>query len=272
MNIKKTANSLINFAFKRLTEIIGILVFLSGLFLFISLFTYSPDDPNFIFPDNTKIENLFGFEGSFVSDLFFQSLGLISYLIAFSFVITGINIFKNKDFFLLIENTFFVILFSISGSLFFSHFYNDNFTFFINGNGGFVGNYLNETFLANLLQINQTISYYFLIFIISILFLVSINFHPLRFYFLVKKFFTYLKKQNQNYTNKNEIINEYIPQEEIKNLIQEDLPFIKAENKDKNKIKFQLPNIDLLKIPTKKKGKILIKTKVTILNFLKKYY
>ena len=34
--------------------------------------------------------------------------------------------------------------------------------------------------------------------------------------------------RSKNYTNKNEIINEYIPQEEIKNLIQDDLPFIKS--------------------------------------------
>ena len=47
--------------------------------------------------------------------------------------------------------------------------------------------------------------------------------------------------------NENELINEYIPQEEIKNLIQEDLPFIKAEN-IKSSNKFKLPEIDLLKI------------------------
>ena len=55
----------------------------------------------------------------------------------------------------------------------------------------------------------------------------------------------------KNYTDKSEIINEYIPQDEIKNLIQEDLPFIKSENNRENKLKFQLPNIELLKIPTK---------------------
>ena len=61
------------------------------------------------------------------------------------------------------------------------------------------------------------------------------------------------RNNNKSYTNKNEIINEYIPQDEIKNLIQEDLPFIKAEKiKNSEKTKFQLPNIDLLKIPTKK--------------------
>ena len=82
MNIKKTANLLLNFAIKRLAEIFGIIIFISGLLLLISLFTYSPDDPNFIFPKDTQIKNLLGFQGSFISDLFFQSVGLIAYLIS----------------------------------------------------------------------------------------------------------------------------------------------------------------------------------------------
>ena len=63
----------------------------------------------------------------------------------------------------------------------------------------------------------------------------------------------FFNKKESSYTDKTEIISEYIPQEEIKNLIQDDLPFIKAENKVKNEIKFKLPSIDLLKIPPKKK-------------------
>ena len=111
MNIKKTANLLLNFAIKRLAEILGAITFLTGLILFISLFSYSPDDPNFIFPENTQIKNVLGFKGSFISDLFFQSVGLTSYLISFTFMFTGINIFRTKDFFLIIENSFFGILY-----------------------------------------------------------------------------------------------------------------------------------------------------------------
>ena len=128
MNIKKTANLLLNFAIKRIAEIFGIIIFGSGLILLISLLSYSPDDPNFIFPDNTQIKNLLGFQGSFISDLFFQSVGLVSYLISLTFLITGINIFRTKEFFLFIENTFFIILYSIwdyfFNSLLFRYFYN----------------------------------------------------------------------------------------------------------------------------------------------------
>ena len=253
MNIKKTANFLLNFAIKRLVEIFGILIFLIGLMLLISLFTYSPEDPNFIFPENTQIKNLLGFKGSFTSDLFFQSVGLISYLISFTFIFTGINIFRTKDFFLIIENNFFTVLYSIFGTLFLTHFYSNTFSLYINGNGGFVGGYMNQTFLNSLILINKDIFYYFLIFLILILFLFSINFNLKKFNkFILKIFLLVFSKNNKNYTDKSEIINEYIPQDEIKNLIQEDLPFIKSENKKENRIKFTLPNLDLLKLPDKK--------------------
>ena len=122
MDIKKTANLLLNFTLKRLAEISGIVIFSAGILLFIALFSYSPEDPNFIFPKDTKIKNLLGFQGSFISDLFFQSFGLIAYLISFTYIITGINIFRLKEFFLIIENTFLAILYTIIGTLIFKSF------------------------------------------------------------------------------------------------------------------------------------------------------
>jgi len=253
MNIKKTANLLFNFAIKRLAEIFGVLISLVGVMLLLALITYSPNDPNFIFPENTKIENLMGFKGSFISDLFFQSVGLIAYLIPFTLIITGINILKTKDFFLFIENNFFTILYLIFGTLFFAHYYSDTYALLINGNSGFVGQYLDQTFLKSLILINEDIFFYIFILIISIFFLISINFNPRKFITFIKNNFdSFFKKDSKNYTDKSEIINEYIPQDEIKNLIQEDLPFIKSENKSETKINFQLPSLELLKIPTKK--------------------
>ena len=252
MDIKKTANLLLNFTLKRLAEFFGIIVFVAGTLLLIALITYSPEDPNFIFPDNKNINNLLGFKGSFISDLFFQSVGLISYLISFTFILTGINIFRLKQFFLLIENIFFTIIYCVFGTLFFSYFYSDTFTLYINGNGGFVGNFFNQTYLNSVVQIHEVFFFYVLIFLIIYLFFISVNFNLINFYNLISKiFYFFFNKRQKNYTNKKEIINEYIPQEEIKNLIQEDLPFIKAESKGSEKIRFQLPNFDLLKTPTK---------------------
>ena len=92
MNIKKLANNSLQFLIRRLIEIIGATTAVIGILLLIALFSYSPSDPNFIFPENTKIENILGVQGSYISDLFFQSIGVIAYLLSFTYFITGINI------------------------------------------------------------------------------------------------------------------------------------------------------------------------------------
>ncbi len=272
MNIKKIANSALQFSINRVIEIIGACVTIIGLLLLVALISYSPNDPNFIFPENTEIHNILGFQGSFVSDLFFQSIGISSYLIPLTFIFTGINIFRTKDLFLMIENVFYAILYSLVGTIFFDYFYQNNFTLYINGNGGFVGQYLNQTFLGNLINLQTTISFYFSISLIICLFLISINFSPKKFWIFLKKIINYINiNNNKSYTDKKEIISEYIPQDEIKNLIQEDLPFIKADKiKENEKIKFQLPTLELLKIPTKKEKENSNKEEISDPEFLEK--
>ena len=176
MEIKKIASNSLNFIIKRFIELFGLVISIISILLFSSLLSYSPEDPNFIFPENTEIQNILGFKGSFISDLFFQSLGLISILISFSLFFTSINIIRSKQIFLLITNLFYTILYSLLGALFFSVFYANSFWLSINGNGGFVGKFLEKTFLASLINLNQEISYYILIIIILLLFLISINF------------------------------------------------------------------------------------------------
>jgi len=184
--------------------------------------------------------------------------------------VSGINIFTTKEFFLIIENIFFVILYIIFGTVFLTYFYSENFMLYINGNGGFVGNYLNITFLNSLIKINEQIFYYILILLILFLFLISINFNIKNFYTHLKKIISFFSKSQRNYTDKSEVINEYIPQDEIKNLIQEDLPFIKSENKSESKVKFKLPNLDLLKVPTRKERENFEKNETHDPEFLEK--
>ena len=254
MELKKLANNALNFGINRFIEILGISIVIIATLLLVSLISFSPDDPNFIFPENTQIKNLLGYRGSFSADLFFQSFGLITLLIPFSLIFTGINIFLSKKIFLALESNFFTTLYLLSGSLFFSIFYPNAFDLYINGNGGFIGKYLENTFLNYLINFNPQISYYILILLILSLFLISIQFKISSFYKFLNEISKFLfSKKEKNYTNKNEIISEFIPQDEIKSLIQEDLPFIKNENKETSKKnKFKLPSIDLLKIPTKK--------------------
>ena len=254
MNIKKITNKALTFILNRFLEIVGMLISICGILLLIALVTYAPSDPNFIFPNDTKIKNILGFQGSYASDLFLQSLGLVAHIIPLTYFFTGISIFKKKDFSILISNSFFLVLYCIVGSLFFSNYYSNAYTLYINGNGGFVGNYLGQTFLKDVINLSENFFYYVLILCIIILFALSVNLSPKNFFIFLKKiykFFTLTK--NKNYTDKSEIINEYIPEEDIKNLIQEDLPFIKTEKNSKVKeLKFKLPSIELLKTPSKK--------------------
>ena len=254
MKLKILAYNVVNFGLNRIIEIIGIAILIAGFLLLVSLITFSPDDPNFIFPNDTEIKNILGFRGSFTSDIFFQSFGLIALLIPFSLIISGINIVINKKVFLIVESIFYTILYSLLGSLFFSFFYPVAFTFYINGNGGFIGKYLESTFLNYIINLNSQIAHYVLALLILILFSISVQFRAKSFFNFIKKIMKFLlSKKEKNYTKENEVISEFIPQEKIKSLIQEDLPFIRSENKNDNKkTKFKLPSIDLLKISTQK--------------------
>ena len=111
MKIKEIVNKVLNFGINRIIEIIGISIVIVGVLLLVSLISFSPDDPNFIFPDNTIIKNLLGFRGSFTADLFFQSFGLISILIPFSFILTGTNIVLKKKIILVIESLFYTTIY-----------------------------------------------------------------------------------------------------------------------------------------------------------------
>jgi S-DNA-T family DNA segregation ATPase FtsK/SpoIIIE len=257
MDIKKIANSSLIFITNRLIEIIGIIVSILGILLLVALISYSPSDPNFIFSENTEIKNLLGFQGSYISDFFLQSLGLISFLIPITIFFSGISAFKKKEIFFLIENSFYITLYSITGALFFSYFYKDAFNLYINGNGGFVGTYLSQVLIRTENIPYENIFYYFFLLLILLFFLLSFNFNPKKFFLFLKNIFNFIfRKNTKNYTNRNEVINEYIPQDEIKNLIQEDLPFIRAEtNQPSKKLKFKIPSIDLLKIPSKNETK-----------------
>ena len=98
MNLSNLSKKILEFTLNRVIDIIGILVIIVSIFLLLSIISYSPDDPNFLFPESTNINNLFGFYGSYTSDIFFQSFGLISFLFSISIFFNGISIIRNKNF------------------------------------------------------------------------------------------------------------------------------------------------------------------------------
>ena len=241
-----------NFLNRRVAELFGLCIILLGLSLLTSIATYSPNDPNFLVNNNNEIKNILGFRGSVVSDFFFQSMGLISYLIPMTLFFSGINIFINKKYIIFIDNFFYTILYVITGSLFFSFFKNEYFFLTVNGNGGFIGSIIKESYIGNILKINTDISYYSLVLFTIFLFLISIDFkiskivNSLKF---LKNLFKVKRREETDISN--EIINEKISSENkgVKSRIQDSLPF---ENKiDTNNVRFIIPDIKFLKSPTK---------------------
>ena len=75
MDIKKLANIALNFIIARLIEITGITVSILGLILLISLLSYSPNDPNFIFPENNEIKRLKNTQ-SYAARMYYQGTTL----------------------------------------------------------------------------------------------------------------------------------------------------------------------------------------------------
>jgi len=255
MEIKKILENTSNFLIKRFIEVLGLFISILSVLLLIALLSYYPEDPNFIFPDNTKIKNILGSRGSFVSDLFFQSIGLISILISITLFITGSNIIRTKKLLLILQNSFYLTLYAILGSLFFTVYYPESFWLSINGNGGFVGKLLSESFLISIINLNKEICYYLLGTIILIIFFISINLNIFWFLKLIKKiilpFFSKKEKilgSNEDIYNKTESLSP-----NYNNPVQEDFPFI--NNKNIVKTKFRLPSIDFLKSPTKAERK-----------------
>ena len=250
MIFKNYINKIANFAINRLAELIGIFLIVTSILLFVSLISYSPEDPNFIFPENQDIKNLLGFRGSFIADIFFQSIGLISLLIPFSLLFTGVSITINKKFIIIIENIFFIILYIIVATFFFGIFHKETYWLIINGNNGFVGDLMSETLIADFLKINKTLSYYFLIFFILLFFLLSSNFkisHILSFFTLMKKLF--LSEKTNSIVQENILKESSIVENAKEPPVQEDL--FATKKTILNDVKIKLPLIDFLKKPEK---------------------
>ena len=242
---------------KRIVEIIGLLTVLLSFFLLLSLSTYTLEDPNFIFPENTKIQNLFGFYGSVISDLILQSFGIISFLFCITIFFTGILIIRYKKLENILSNLFYSVIYIVSGSTIVSAYKDDSFWLIINGNGGFVGRNIKEFIYSFNGSVNQNIIFFLLLSLTIIFFLLSIQFSIKSFFRLIKsvlffvmKFFSSKLKQN-NFNSEVEINLEKKINESIKTeTTQSNLPFKNVE-KNFNTKKFKLPPIEYLKKPSK---------------------
>ena len=252
MNIKPLIQNISNFLFDRLVQLIGIVLTFLSIFVLLALFTYSAEDPNFVFSNNNEINNIFGFQGSVVSDFLLQTMGLVSFLFSITLFITGINVVIKKRLVIILENFFYTILYIIFGTVFLGIFYLNSFWLPVNGNGGFVGNILTQTFLENLILTNQEISYYILILVTGLLFLKSINFSPMGLINFIKKIKTrnVSNKITENQFENSEVINS--KKLKMDEQIQENFSFDQKINTNKDlKMKYKTPKIEILNTASK---------------------
>ena len=243
MNLKIKNIDLKAFIFNRLIEIFAIGLFLLAILLSLAVMTYTPDDPNFIFSEGQKVKNLLGINGSIISDFFFQSVGLISYFIPITIIFSAINIFFKKTPSIIVNNIFLVVCYSLIGTFFLSVFLTSPYFLYINGNGGFVGNFLNESVFLKLEFLDNKITYYFSLITFILLFVLSLN--PNSYWI---KIFIRKKKGDQG---KDQIISQDLQINE-KETIQETFNLSESISEPKKVGSFKLPSLDFLKVPEKK--------------------
>ncbi len=78
-------------------EMLGVALIGIFIFLFVGLVTYHPLDPSFHTVTDGKVHNLCGKAGSYLSDLFVQFFGLMSYLLVSFSLLFGIFYVRKKD-------------------------------------------------------------------------------------------------------------------------------------------------------------------------------
>ena len=176
MDIKNNIEKIKDFTVKRVIELIGILILVFSILIFAALISYNPDDPNFIYPKNQEINNLLGINGSIGADFLLQSIGLISYFLPITFIFLSIGIIHQKNLIQIVSCIFYIICYSIIGTIFLTQFYKEAYFLIINGNGGFVGEYFYNEIFFKIVNLHTEFSYYFQLLLFLVLFLVSINF------------------------------------------------------------------------------------------------
>ena len=240
------------FLINRVTELFGLVIISSAVALFVSLISYSPNDPNFIINNSEKVNNLLGYRGAVISDFLFQAVGLMAYLISITFFVSGINILIYKKQLVIIDNLFFSVLYIISGCLMYTYFRNDSFFLTINGNGGFVGLFLKESFLIQLIEINRTLSFYILNIVTLFLFLISVNFkitNTLKYFFIIRNIFKPKIKSSIAGEIKN--LDEEASYNREKEVAKVQDAFSFESKTDSNSKKYSLPELKLLNSPSK---------------------
>ena len=75
----------------------AIVLFFLSLILFISLFSYDPNDPGFNTTGNKEISNFIGLIGAYFSSTSFVFFGVASYFIPLLFISFAVSVIQEKE-------------------------------------------------------------------------------------------------------------------------------------------------------------------------------
>ncbi len=247
-------SSVTNFLKKRTIELLGLLLILNALFLFISIITYSPEDPSFIYGEKvTPIKNFFGIYGSVTSDFLLQCFGVLSFLIILTFFSWGLNLILKKIIKSILIKFFCLLISLIFGSLLIFITFNNSFWLIDNGNSGFVGRYSYEIIYEYFSFIENIYSIFFLMFTTITLFIYASDINLKKFFLNFTSYIVqFLRRKNSikidDYQNSKIETSSYKADEKT----QGSFTFEKKEDVSSSlttkKIQkvFRLPSIDLL--------------------------
>ena len=239
-----------NFLKDRLIEISGILLIIAGIFLIISIVSYSPSDPNFIYqPENVEIKNIGGFYGSVISDFLLQSIGLTAILFSITLCFWGLRLISAKQIKSFISRIFYVTVYIVTGTIFINISFNDSFLLIDNGNSGFVGRIIKENIYNFTTIIENIYSIYFFILLTIIFFILSLNIKVQQTLKIFSKFFLIFKKKEQtNIDEENKDSNIETKNIEQNPIIEKQtiLPFVAQKEVKTININFKLPLVSFL--------------------------
>jgi S-DNA-T family DNA segregation ATPase FtsK/SpoIIIE len=251
-----------NFLKNRTIELIGLSLVFAALLFAMSFFSYSPNDPTFLYgADIEDVNNLLGVYGGMVADFLLQSFGLTSFLILITIISWGVNLLFKKELKKIKYKIFYLFLYIIFSCLFVYTTYNNSFWLIDNGNSGFVGQVVYDKISTLIPLVNNEYNN-FVFLALSIIFFVlssSINFK----YLLIgtNPFLKYFKKNNnlkdnfeQNEDQSNILTSQNNILEKTQQTFYFEKPTVEKESLIKNETfkNFKLPSLDLLeKNPSK---------------------
>ena len=277
--MKLLPDSLRIFATNRALELTGLLLAALSIFIFASIISYSPFDPNINNLNNSGISNFAGSLGSNISNVLIQIFGYFSLLICPVLISWSYKIFFTKKLRLFALNLFLLPLMMMAISIFSE-------LIQLSSTNGFIAAQI-VTYLINSEVLLNNYLYYFFVSISFILFLLSfygsmgLNANEWsKIYILFQAIFNYLikptviinyfkkslssnfpfKKAIDNSTINNQKLEPKINFDEIKNKPVSD--FIRSEKKDRfveeqneifiDELNYKAPGIDILSQPDTK--------------------